>query len=50
VTDVPGEIASSEIEALRRRADGFTITGYRLELSGYCATCLPDGGRPPALA
>lgn len=49
VTDIPGEIAASEIEALRRRSGGFTVTGYRLQLSGYCPTCLP--GRPaPALA
>jgi Fur family peroxide stress response transcriptional regulator len=50
VTDIPGEIPSREIEALRGRADGFTVTGYRLELSGYCSDCLPAGGRAPALA
>ena len=50
VMDIPGELPSQEIAALRRRAGGFTITGYRLELAGYCPTCLPDGGRAPALA
>jgi Fur family transcriptional regulator, peroxide stress response regulator len=50
VTDIPGELPAREIAALRSRADGFAITGYRLELSGYCAGCLPDGGRAPALA
>ena len=50
VTDIPGELPSREITALRRRAGGFTITGYRLELSGYCPTCVPEGGRAPALA
>lgn len=50
VTDIPGEIPSGEIEELRGRADGFTVTGYRLELSGYCSDCLPDRGRAPALA
>ena len=50
VTDVPGELPTHEIEALRGRSDAFTITGYRLELTGYCATCLPPGGRAPALA
>ena len=50
VTDLPGEIPAREVAALRRQAGGFTITGYRLELSGYCPTCLPDGGRAPALA
>jgi Fur family peroxide stress response transcriptional regulator len=47
VTDVPGEIAQTEIEALRRRSGGFTVTGYRLQLAGYCSTCLPEGGPPP---
>jgi Fe2+ or Zn2+ uptake regulation protein len=50
VSDIPGEIAAREIDALRGRADGFTVTGYRLELSGYCSSCIPDGGRAPALA
>ena len=50
VTDIPGEIPAREIDALRGRADGFTVTGYRLEFSGYCSDCLPDGGRAPALA
>ena len=50
VTDIPGEIPAREMAALRSRADGFTITGYRLELSGYCSSCLPDGRRAPALA
>jgi Fe2+ or Zn2+ uptake regulation protein len=50
VTDIPGEIPTREVDALRRRTEGFTITGYRLELSGYCSDCLPDRGRAPALA
>ena len=50
VADIPGDIPSHEIAALRDRAGGFTITGYRLELSGYCPSCLHDGGRAPALA
>jgi Fur family peroxide stress response transcriptional regulator len=50
VTDIPGEIAEAEIEALRRRSEGFTVTGYRLQLSGYCSTCLPEGGPAPARA
>jgi Fur family peroxide stress response transcriptional regulator len=47
VTDIPGEIAEGEIEALRRRSGGFTVTGYRLQLSGYCSDCLPRGGPAP---
>jgi Fur family peroxide stress response transcriptional regulator len=50
VTDVPGEISHGEIEALRARSDGFTVTGYRLQLSGYCSDCLPEGGPAPAQA
>ena len=40
VLDLPGEISSGEIEALRGTAGAFTVTGYRLELSGYCPECL----------
>lgn len=50
VTDIPGELAESEVDAIRRRSEGFTVTDYRLQLSGYCASCLPEGGRPPAQA
>lgn len=42
VLDLPGEISSGEIEALRGTAGEFTVTGYRLELSGYCPACLPS--------
>lgn len=47
VVDIPGEIPDAEVDALRQRAGNFTVTGYRLEFSGYCSTCLPEGG--PAL-
>jgi Fur family transcriptional regulator, peroxide stress response regulator len=50
VMDLPGELGSGEIASLRRRAAGFTVTGYRLELSGYCSDCLPQGGPEPATA
>lgn len=50
VTDIPGELSSGEVDAIRNRSEGFTVTGYRLQLSGYCATCLPEGGPPPANA
>ena len=48
VMDLPGEIPVREIDALRRKASGFTVTGYRLELSGYCSTCVPE--RAPSQA
>ena len=50
VVDLIGEIAPTEIEALRDKAAGFTVTGYRLELSGYCSECVPKPGRKPASA
>lgn len=50
VVDIPGEMPDEEVEAVRRRAAGFTVTGYRLEFTGYCSTCLPEGGPAVALA
>lgn len=50
VTDLAGDISPNEIAALRGEADTFTVTGYRLELSGYCSTCLPEGAAVPAPA
>lgn len=50
VTDLPGDISQHEIETLRGQAEHFTVTGYRLELSGYCADCLPEGRAVPAPA
>lgn len=41
VLDLPGEIPDADIDELRRKATGFTVTGYRLELSGYCSGCPP---------
>jgi Fe2+ or Zn2+ uptake regulation protein len=50
VVDIAGEIPDAEVEAIRKRASGFTVIGYRLEFSGYCSSCLPEGGPTPALA
>ena len=50
VTDIEGAIAESEIDAVRQRSRGFTVTGYHLQLSGYCATCVPERGSGPARA
>jgi Fe2+ or Zn2+ uptake regulation protein len=50
VTDIPGEIPAGEIDALHDRSDGFTVTGYQLQLSGYCPQCVPEGGLAPAQA
>ena len=49
VVDIPGMIPETEVEALGDHASGFTVTGYRLEFSGYCSSCLPPrGGRTGA--
>lgn len=44
VQDVHGETPEQDIDAIRDSAEGFTVTGYRLELTGYCAECVPEGG------
>lgn len=43
VVDVSGRLADGDMAGLRDRAPGFVVTGYRLELSGYCAECAPRG-------
>ncbi len=50
VSDLAGDIREADLDELRREASGFTVTGYRLELSGYCSDCLPEGGPEPAAA
>jgi Fur family peroxide stress response transcriptional regulator len=47
MTDVPGKLPQSELDRLRARAPGFMVVGYRFELSGYCAECVPQGGPAP---
>ena len=44
VSGVGGELGDSEIAALRRRANGFHLVGYELELTGYCSDCAPPTG------
>ena len=41
VLDMPGELLKGEIDSLRATVGTFTVTGYRLELSGYCPECVP---------
>ncbi|MHB1192595.1 MAG: Fur family transcriptional regulator [Longimicrobiales bacterium] len=42
VVDIPGHLADGEFENLRDHANGFTVTGYRLELCGFCPECAPE--------
>jgi len=41
VIDVPGHFSEGEMDDLGRELDGFSVTGYRLELTGFCSRCLP---------
>jgi len=41
VLDVSGHIPDEELEGITRGLDGFSVLGYRLELTGFCADCSP---------
>lgn len=43
VVDITGHLAEEQLASLRSHAEGFTVTGYRLELSGFCSDCAPQG-------
>jgi Fur family transcriptional regulator, peroxide stress response regulator len=34
-----GHLPSEELDDLEEGTDGFQVTGYRLELTGYCSRC-----------
>jgi Fe2+ or Zn2+ uptake regulation protein len=42
VMDVPGSFSDCELDALGRELEGFSVTGYRLELTGFCSRCAPQ--------
>ena len=42
VMDVPGHLETEQLQALMEGVDEFSVSGYRLELTGYCSRC----GRP----
>ena len=50
VMDLSGDVSRHEIDALSGPSGSFTVTGYRLELSGYCADCLPAVSPAPVPA
>jgi len=50
VQDVHGDLPEPHLDAARASADAFTVTGYRLELTGYCGACVLEGGNRPILA
>ena len=39
VSDALGELSDSELSHVRSEANEFRVTGYRLELTGYCPEC-----------
>lgn len=39
VSDINGHLDDAQISALERRAGGFTVVGYQLEVIGYCSSC-----------
>ncbi len=39
VMDVPGTLSPQELEEIGSDSQGFSVTGYRLELEGYCRAC-----------
>jgi Fe2+ or Zn2+ uptake regulation protein len=39
VMDVPGHLPEEPLARLREGAGGFSVTGYRLELLGFCGEC-----------
>ncbi len=45
VLDLPGRVDDSEVARLEASAREFRVTGYRLELTGYCAQCDPGEAR-----
>jgi len=45
VADIPGHVPSADMQRLGRAATSFHVTGYRLELTGYCSECDSDPGR-----
>ena len=41
VMDVPGHFSKEALRGLGAEAEGFSVSGYRLELTGRCSDCTP---------
>jgi Fur family transcriptional regulator, ferric uptake regulator len=51
IFDIPGHLPADGLSDLEDGARGFHVTGYRLELTGYCQDCEPGSvRRAPAQA
>jgi Fe2+ or Zn2+ uptake regulation protein len=46
--DISGHLPEQDISELRKSTQGFQVTGYRLELTGYCTECTPARQAEPA--
>ncbi len=46
--DLPGEVHEPELPEFDEVPTGFRVTGYRLELTGYCTACARRLAREPA--
>lgn len=42
VMDVSGQFSDGELSLLGEELNGFSVTGYRLELTGFCSQCRPE--------
>ena len=42
VSDIPEEFRESELSQIRLGDNGFHVTGYQLELTGYCSECVRE--------
>jgi Fur family peroxide stress response transcriptional regulator len=41
VMDIPGHLREENLLGLTRGLDGFSVLGYRLEMTGFCGACSP---------
>lgn len=39
VSDIPARVPRGQVSRLEEAAEGFRVTGMRLELTGYCSAC-----------
>jgi Fe2+ or Zn2+ uptake regulation protein len=45
--DVPAHLPEQDLSELQESTHGFQVTGYRLELTGYCIECTPSSQAHP---
>lgn len=50
IVDVSGHLPPDDLRELEGVAGGFRVTGYRLELTGYCSRCRTKHRGEPARA